>query len=114
MTTTAYEYAMPDIAAGSKRLVSWDCTRDLEDDELLTGTPGVTEQTTSGLTLTNKVINSAAVEIKGETAAIGKAVQFLLDASSAVVGTTYRVLVLVDTDANPAQRLAYLLRFRCI
>ena len=52
-----------------------DFTLQLDSAELLTGTPTVVEQVTTDLTISSESINSAAVEINGDTVAIGRDVQ---------------------------------------
>ena len=76
---------------------------DLDTSELLTGTPTLTEITTSDLTLANKAVNTAALTILGGTVAIGQAVQFTVTGGTA--GTTYTIQITAGTDATPAQTL---------
>jgi len=94
------------ISAGATRLVAVDLTSELDSGVLLTGTPTVTESTGT-LTLTNKAVSTAALEINDKTVAIGKAVQFLVDAASASDGTTYTIAISVGTDSTPAETLKY-------
>ena len=108
----AIEINLPPISAGAKRIVSLDLTRDLDTSELLTGTPTVTEVTTSDLTIANKAVSTAALEIKGKTVAIGKAVQFSV--MGGVSGTTYEIRVSVGTDSTPAETLVYDLMLPCV
>lgn len=70
----------------------------LRTGELLTGTPTVVEVNTTALTLDNKAINTAAVEILGEQVAIGKAVQFRV--AGGATGRTYSVTITVSTNAT--------------
>lgn len=75
----------------------------LSSGELLTGTPTVTEITTSALTLDNKAVNTGALTINGVSVAVGQAVQFNVAGGSA--NTDYNVRVICATDASPAQTL---------
>lgn len=76
----------------------------LDDSELLTGTPTITEQTTSDLTLSNKVVNTAQLTINSVTVAIGEAVQFNVTGGT-VANSPYSIKISVATDATPAQTL---------
>lgn len=91
------------ISANDVELVSINFTDHLDSGELLTGTPTVTEQTTSDLTLSNKAVSTATyVEAKtNETVAIGMAVQFTVTASGTT--GTYTIRVVVSTDSTPAR-----------
>ncbi len=91
----------PTISAGDVDVVSIDYTDYLDSGELLTGTPTITEVTTSDLTLANKAVSTAALTINGSTVAIGMAVQFSLQGQSAA--TTYTCLVTATTDATVAR-----------
>jgi formylmethanofuran dehydrogenase subunit A len=74
----------------------------LSAGELLTGTPTVTEETTSDLTITNKAVNTAEYTFKdGTVVAIGQGVQFSFSGQQA--GETYNIDTLCSTDATPAQ-----------
>ncbi len=75
----------------------------LDSGELLTGTPIITEVTTSDLTLTNKVISTTALTINGVSVAIAEAVQFT--AAVGVAGTEYEITISIGTNASPAQTL---------
>lgn len=67
-------------------------------DDTLTGTPTITASPTSGITLSNKVVTSAAEEIDGETIPIGQAVQFKAAPTSA--GQEYTITVSCATTAG--------------
>ncbi len=81
----------------------------LDDSELLTGTPTVTD-TTGDLTMANVAVNTAAVESGAETIAIGRAVLF--NVAGGTAGTTYTLTVTAGTDASPAQTVAYKVRLQ--
>jgi len=74
----------------------------LDSGELLTGTPTVTEVTTTDLTFASEAVNTAALTVNGESTPIGEAVQFSVTGGS--VGT-YEIKIAVGTDATPAQTL---------
>ncbi len=110
----ALQITLPAISVGAKRMASIDLTKDLDDSELATGTPTVVEVGTAALSLANKAVNSAEIEIKGKAVAIGKAVQFTVDAASAVKGVTYMLLLTVGTNSDPAERLVYDVALPCV
>lgn len=76
----------------------------LDVSELLSGTPTVTEVTTSDLTLGNKLVNTGALTINNVSVPIGEAVQFNV-VGGTVANSPYRITISVDTDATPAQTL---------
>lgn len=90
------------ISTGDIDVVSINYTDYLDTGELLTGTPTVTEVTTSALTLSNKIVNTSTyVEAdSGQTVAVGAAVQFAVSTSTAGL---YRVRVTATTDATLAR-----------
>lgn len=79
----------------------------LDSGEVLTGTPTVlvTDPTESPetLTLSDKVVNTAAIVVNGVTTAIGNAVQFSVSGGTA--NTEYTIQLSCDTDATPTQTL---------
>jgi len=75
----------------------------LDSGELLSGTPTITEVTTSDLTITNKAISTATLTINGISVATAAAVQMTVAGGTA--GTTYVIKILVATDATAAQTL---------
>ena len=86
---------MPPISEGDVEIVSISYVGLLDSDEVLTGTPVVTEVTTTDLTLSNKTVSSVALIINAKEVAIGKAVQFKIAGQQS--GTVYRVRVSVGT-----------------
>lgn len=91
-------------AAGETVNVAVDLRGLLDTGELLTGTPTVEEvdpNSPGDLTLTNKVVNDAALTINGESVAIGQAVQFTC--AGGIAGVTYTIRITVSTDSTPAQ-----------
>ena len=92
-------------SVGSTRMVAVSFALQLDDGELLTGTPTVVEQTTSDLTLGNKAVSTAALTILGETVPIGEAVQFSVSGGTAA-NSPYLVRVTCGTDATVAQTLS--------
>jgi len=76
----------------------------LDSGETLTGTPTVTEQTTSVLTISGAAVNTAAfTDGDGNTVAIGEGVQFRVedDSDNSNAGSTYEILVkCATTDSN--------------
>ena len=90
-------------SASEVRNCSVDWSGRLDSGELATGTPTITEITTTALTLTNKAVSTAALTIKGITVATGKAVTFTVSAGSAA--TTYGISINCATDATNGQTL---------
>ena len=71
---------------------------ELRSTELLTGTPTITEVTSSDLTITNKLVSASELSISGRTVAIGRAITFTV--SGGVAKTSYVINCIVDTDAG--------------
>ena len=88
-------------SAGETRNAGGNLIGKLDDGELLTGTPTVLEVSTSDLTLTNKVVNTAALTLEGVSVAVGQAVQFSVAGGTA--GSTYQITCTCGTDSTPAQ-----------
>lgn len=84
------------------RNVAFDFSGKLDDGELLTGTPTVTDET-GDLTISNVKVNTEALTILGNTVAVGQAVQFRVSGGTA--GASYDVAITVSTNATPAQTL---------
>ena len=97
--TAAQKY---EKAASETRLVTYSFDKVLEIGEQLTGTPTITEETTTDLTLSNKVVSTAALTILEKTVGIGRAVQFLVAGGSA---GTYGIQIIGVSDASPAQTI---------
>ena len=96
-----------DMGVGETRNFSISYANKLDDGELLTGVPTITQDSKSissaaDLTLSEKGVSVAEVEINGEDVALGKAVQFRAVASSAALGR-YVIKIVVTTDADDAQ-----------
>jgi len=89
------------LQAGETRNVKIDYTDKLDSGELLTGTPTITEVTSSDLTLANKAVSTAQLTINGATVAIGAAVQFNVTGGTA--GTEYKVKIIATSDDSVAQ-----------
>jgi hypothetical protein len=80
------------ISTDELRNVSVDMSAMLADDEVITGAPSI--QCSADLVITNEQYNSAAIDINGETVAIGKAVQFTVESTAP---GKYRIEVLANT-----------------
>lgn len=100
-------------AVGSTRLVSVSFAGQLDSGESLTGTPTVAEVTTSDLSLTNKVVSTAALTINDLSVAAGAAVQFLVSGQLAA-NSPYTIQITVGTDATPAQTLIGKVELRAV
>ena len=99
---------LPEFAVGDTRNGAVDFQEQLDTGEVLTGTPTVAEVTSTDLTISNVAVNTAALTINGETAAIGEAVQFKVTSMTAA---SYTLKVTAATDATPAQTLVRYVKF---
>lgn len=86
-----------------------DC---LDDDEKITGTPTVAEQSTNDLSISSIKKNSEAITVNDVSVAIDEAVQFRAS-GFLVANSPYRLLLTVVTDASPAQTIKRLIKFYC-
>lgn len=93
----------PTIYDGETRLASVSFVGLLDDGELLSGTPTVTEITSSDLTFANEALNSSAKIINKKSVAANKAVVFKI--TGFVAGETYTIEITSGTDSSPAQTL---------
>ena len=89
----------PHVRVNDKGDFSVSFAKELDSGELLTGTPTAVEQTTSDLTISNVVVSTAELTIKGITTALGKAIQGHVIGFQ--TGIEYDILVSADTDATP-------------
>lgn len=89
----------PTMSVGETEIGAVNYTDHMDSDELLTGTPTVVEDTTTDLTLANKVVNSETYEESdtGDTVAVSKAVTFTVSGGN-VANSPYTIVVTVDTD----------------
>jgi len=87
---------------GSTRTPRLSYDEVLETSELLTGTPTVVEVTTSDLTIDNKAVSTAALTIKNEAIAAGRALTFRVSGHG-VTNAPYTLTITASTDATPAQ-----------
>ena len=72
----------------------------LSDGQVLVDTPTVTVSP-SGITISNKKVNTAALTINKTSVPIGEAVQFYV--ADPTAAATYTFTVLCDDDETPAQ-----------
>jgi hypothetical protein len=91
--------------ATSKETVSFDLQDRLRDGVSLTGTPTITA-TPDGLTLSNKVIPAAIINVNAREVPIGTGVQLFIDASAAQA-KTYTLSIQVATNASPPDGLYF-------
>jgi len=101
------------IHPDSVRNVFVDFAKELSDTgDDLTGTPVVTEVTTSDLTLENKAVGGTTfTDDEGYSWTANKYVTFT--ASGWQDDTDYEVLIKPTTDAANAETLAAVVKFRC-
>lgn len=101
---------IPTLAVGETILHSVSFEGVLDSGESLSGTPAITEVTTSDLTITNKVVSTEELIINGRAVAAGKAVQCLI--SGQQIDITYTVKIVVATDSSPAQTKVKFFKFK--
>ncbi len=73
----------------------------LESGELLTGTPTITEVTSSDLTLSNKIVSTGSLTINGVSVSAGQAITFTVAGGTS--STVYTIRIQCGTDATNAQ-----------
>ncbi len=114
--STAIALQLGCMSVSEVRSVTLSFVDKLDNGELLTGTPVIEEVGASGLTITNKVVNTAQLTLRiggnDETVAIGKAVQFLV--TGVTDGTVHKVKAVVSSDSTPAQTLIGVVRIEGI
>ena len=101
---------IPSASTDEHRISSVDFSGKLDSGELLTGTPTVTEPTGT-ITPTGTVVNTAALEIRGNTVQPGEAVQFSVNVAGVPEGL-YTIDVSCQTDSTPAQTVTTELKVR--
>lgn len=77
---------------------------ELDAGELLTGTPTITEDTTSDLVISNKSVSIEELKINGLSVPIGEAVQFTVSGFVSA-NFPYTIDISCDTDSSPEQTL---------
>ena len=100
----------PVLATGDVRNCAVSFADQLDTDEVLTGTPTVTEVATTDLTIGSKAVSTAALTINGESVAVGEAVQFTVSGQVAT-STPYKIKITATTDSTPAQTLVRYVSF---
>lgn len=110
--TLATAPQLPCKTAGETRNVAVSFQGKLDAGESLTGTPTVTEVTTSDLTITSPAVSTVALTINKKSVPAGEAVQF--NVAGGTAGTEYTIKVSVGTDATPTQTLVVLLRLKVV
>lgn len=93
----------PGVPPGSTRTIRASFAEDLYPGELLTGSPTVTEEGSSDLTITGQQISDRPMDILGSTIPTGQVA--LATVSGMQAGVLYTLKFLVVTDASPAQTL---------
>jgi hypothetical protein len=102
----------PVIPVGAVRNFAVSFVDVLDAGELLTGTPTVVDEATTGvLTIGNKAVNTAALTINNHPAAIGQAVQFSVSGQVASA-SEYAIKITVQTTSTPPQTLVGVVKFR--
>ena len=99
------------------RNVSVDMRGALDSGELLSGTPTITEVSTTDLTLASKAVSVAPLTINGQTVPTGQAVQFKVSGGTIPSGKTsktYAIKVQCATDSSPAQTVIRCIRLKVV
>ena len=89
-----------EVSTNEVRIISVDFKGKLDEGELLTGTPSVSEVTTSDLVISSVQVNTVELIINRRRCVIGEAVMFNVDASSATPGQSYQVDIICSTDGG--------------
>jgi len=92
----------PELTPRHRSLFAVSFAGQLDEGELLSGTPIVTEQTTSDLTISNVAVNTTVLTISNKSVAIGQAVQCFVIGQK-VANSPYELSVIATTDSTPAQ-----------
>ena len=82
------------------RISSIDFRGKLDSGEVLTGTPTVTEVTTTDLVISNPQVSTGILTINGVDVPIGEAIQFNVDYAGGTATKKYTVKIVCDTDAG--------------
>jgi hypothetical protein len=100
----------PVCAEGDTDLGSVSFSNQLDAGETLTGTPLVVEVDTTDLTISNKTVSTAILEINEVNVPIGEAVQFKVSGMLKETGV-YKLKITVTTTSTPARTLVRYVRF---
>jgi len=93
-------------AVSAVRNIAVSFSGHLDDGELLTGTPTISDTASPSpevLTFSNPVVSTAALTINGISVPAGEAVQFSV--SGGVADGEYTIKIAAATDATPQQTL---------
>ena len=94
------------LSVGDVDVASVSFDKFLDSSELVASVDDVVDLG-SVLVIDNKVVSTAQLTILQHPIAIGRAIQFRVDASSAVAGTTYTLKITITTDATPSRTKNY-------
>jgi len=95
----------PTASVGSVRNIAVSFSDKMDSGELLTGTPTIVNANPNSpedLTISNKVISTAALTINGTTVPIAEAVQCSVSGFIAA-NFPYTLNITISTDSTPAQ-----------
>jgi len=100
----------PACAVGDERNGAVSFAGQLDDGEVLTGTPVVADADDTGdLTISNATVNTSEIVVNNRDVAVGEAVQFFV---SGMTDTKYTLKITVSTDSSPAQTLVRYVTFK--
>lgn len=100
----------PVTAAGETNLHSVSFDGVLDSGELIASVTSVEEETTSDLTITDKVVSTAALTINNVSVITGRAIQFKVVGQTVATGR-YTLEMIVVTDSSPAQTKVKFVKF---
>ena len=100
------------ISRLEKRIVSVDCTGNLDGDAVIVSTPDVEEVGTSHLTIDDVQVSTEVLLINGRLVPAGKAVQFTVDARGSGVKPNWPYAITIAFDADSGERIAGGVRVR--
>ena len=96
--TTAPE--RPSVPEGAARNVKTSFKGQLDSGELLSGTPTITEVTTSDLTISNEALNSSTITIGDDTSVLANQAVTYTVTGQQVANSPYTLKIVVGTDAS--------------
>lgn len=100
------------ISRLEKRIVSVDCTGNLDGDATILGTPDIDEAGTSHLVIDDIQVSTDVLVINGRQVAAGKAILFTVDARGGSVKPNWSYTITLEFDADTGERIAGAVRLK--
>ena len=95
----------PVLVAGETTNARYSLKGKLDSGELATGTPTITEETTSDLTITNKAINSSTLTINDDTAVLAGQAAIWTTTGQLLATREYTLKITFTTDASQTRTI---------